>query len=72
MTDDDAKRLAELGHELTSIDVDATSAERISYQARTNLGRAPSPLRYGEPVLVAIFTTSFLVWALMKVIEVFR
>jgi hypothetical protein len=68
---DDVTELAELSQQLTAIDVEPARAERIAFQARGTLGRGPSLLRFGEPVLVTIFTTSFLVWALMKVIEVF-
>jgi hypothetical protein len=68
---DDTTTLGELSQQLTAIDVDASRADRIAFQARGTLGRGPSLLRFGEPVLVTIFTASFLVWALMKVIEVF-
>ena len=73
MTDiDDTAELVELGRDLRAIDLDPPEADRIAVRARADLGRGPSPRRFGEPVLVAIFTTSFLVWALVKVMEVFR
>jgi hypothetical protein len=67
---DDTTKLAELSRNLGAIDVDATSADRIAHRARADLGRGPSRLRFGEPVLVAIFTLSLLAWALIKVLEV--
>ncbi len=69
---DDTDKLAELGHDLRSIDVDAASAERIAHRARRDLGHGRSLLRFGEPVLVAIFTASVFAWALIKVLEVLR
>ena len=68
---DDAGKLGELSQRLTTIDIDAARAEQMAFQARGTLGRGPSLMRFAEPILVTIFTTSFLVWALMKVIEVF-
>ena len=64
--------LQEIGKQLTSIDVDDASAQMIAHRARRSVGRGPSPRRFVEPVLVAIFATSFFAWALLKVIEVFR
>jgi hypothetical protein len=66
----DESKLAELSRDLGAIDVDAASANRIAHRARADLGRGPSRLRFGEPVLVAIFTLSLLAWALIKVLEV--
>ena len=72
MTDDDAQKLAEISQTLRAIDVDAARAEQIAFRARDRLGHGPSIFRFGEPILVVVFTMSFLVWALMKVLDVFR
>jgi hypothetical protein len=75
MSDDanlDAKRLAELGKELPAIDVDSTSAQRIAHRARQSIGRGPSPVRLVEPLLVTLFAVSILVWAALKLYEVWR
>ena len=58
--------------DLRAIDVDAASAERIAHRARRDLGHAPSPARFAEPVLIVIFTATVLAWALVKVFEVWR
>jgi hypothetical protein len=72
MTDDDATKLAQLGAELPPIDLDESAAHRIAHRARESVGHGPSPLRFVEPVLVALFETSFFVWVLVKVMEVLR
>ncbi|MDB4956177.1 MAG: hypothetical protein JWO36_3746 [Myxococcales bacterium] len=71
MTDQDDKTLAEISQQLAAIDLDDASAQRIARRARQGVGRGPSPLRFLEPILVAIFATSFLVWVLYKIYEVF-
>ena len=58
--------------DLRAIDVDAASAERIAHRARRGLGHAPSPARFLEPVLIAIFSTGMFAWAVVKVLEVLR
>jgi len=70
MSDDDSKRIAEL--DFARIDVDAERAERIAQRARLDLGRGPSPWRFGEPVLVAILVAGVLGWAIVKVVELLR
>lgn len=67
MTDE----LAEL-RELPPIDLDRETADRIAARARGEIGRGESPLRFVEPVLVAAMSSSFLVWAALKIAEVFR
>lgn len=63
--------LAEL-RELPAIDVDRERAERMAALLRREIGRGDSPLRFLEPVLVAALSSSFLVWAALKIVEVFR
>jgi hypothetical protein len=63
--DDDAAKLAELARELPTIDLDPVSAARIARRARQGAGLA----RYVEPVLAAAFVTSYLAWAISKVLE---
>lgn len=75
MSDDpnlDAKRLAELGKELPSLDLDSASAQRIAHRARQSVGRGPSPVRFVEPALVAILAVSILVWTALKLYELLR
>jgi hypothetical protein len=71
-SDDDVKKLAEISQQLTSIDVDDARADRIARRARVGVGRGPSPVRFLEPMLVVVFTTSFLVWVMMKMFAVFQ
>lgn len=66
---DDARELAEISQQLTAIDVDSVSAERIARIARPDVARGPSPRRFVEPVLVALVTTSVLGWAILKIVE---
>jgi hypothetical protein len=70
MTDDDAKKLGDLSQELPALDLDPASAQRIAARTRAQVGRGPSKRRFIEPVLVAIFVTAALAWALYKVFEV--
>ena len=70
MTDDDAKKLAELGRELPAIDLDEAASQRIAQRARASVGRRPSPKRFVEPVLVGLLVLSVLVWTILKLIEV--
>jgi hypothetical protein len=63
--DDDAAKLAELARELPTIDLDPTSAARVIHRARQGAGLA----RYLEPVIAAAFATSYLAWAIRKVLE---
>ncbi len=68
-TDDDVKRLGELSGELPAIDLDATTAERIARRARDDVGKGPPRRRVLEPVLAAMIVSAYLVWALIKVLE---
>jgi hypothetical protein len=70
MSDDDAKLLTELGRDLPSIDVDEQRAQRMVARTRQHVGRGSSPLRWVEPVAVALLVTSVLVWALVKLFEI--
>jgi hypothetical protein len=70
MSDDDAKKLAEISRELPPIDIDDAAAQRIKQRARATVGRGPSPTRFVEPALVALLVLSVLVWTIYKIIEV--
>jgi hypothetical protein len=72
MSDQDEKQLIEISQQLTAIDLDDASSHRIAQRARLDIGRGPSPRRWIEPILVAVFAASFLLWALYKVLEVYR
>jgi len=72
MTDDDADKLSELAHRLPAIDLDATTAARIARSARQQVGRGPSLARLIEPALVAVFATTYLAWAIARVLEALR
>ncbi|MBA3452001.1 MAG: hypothetical protein H0T42_02755 [Deltaproteobacteria bacterium] len=67
--EDDVAKLAELSRELPTIDVDSQSAERIAMRARQDVGRGPSPRRLVEPVLATLLVGSYLVWAVLKIVE---
>ncbi len=58
--------------DLPAIDLDRDVADRIAARARGEIGRGESPLRFVEPVLVAVLSSGFLVWAALKIAEVFR
>lgn len=72
MNDDDATKLSELGRALPGLDLDAASAARIARRARQDVGRGLSWVRFIEPVIAAALVTSYLVWAIAKVLEAFR
>lgn len=57
---------------LPPIDLDRETADRIAARARGEIGRRQSPVRFIEPVAVAITSCGFLAWALLKIAEVFR
>jgi len=69
MADDDETELIALGRQLLAIDIDDAHAEDILRRAHD--GSQPSPLRLFEPMATAALTGSYLVWALLKAIEVF-
>jgi hypothetical protein len=66
--DDDAAKLAELARALPTIDLDPTTAARIARRARHGAGLA----RLIEPALAAAFVTSYLAWAISKILEALR
>ena len=70
MSDDDAKKLAEISRELPPIDIDDAAAQRIAQRARASVGHGPSPARFIEPVLAGLLLLSVLVWTIYKLIEV--
>ena len=69
---DDIHQLADLSDQLAPIDLDDTSAQRIALRARVDVGRGPSPRRFVEPILVAVFALSFLIWTLSKMLGIYR
>ena len=68
-TDDDAAKLAEISRELPANDLDSISAERIAMRARQDVGRGPSPRRFLEPAIATVLVGSYLVWAVLKIVE---
>lgn len=66
MTEDDLD-LSQFG-ELATLDVRAERAEQISQLARDNFGRPPGLTRALEAAAVGSFSTSVLVWVVMKVV----
>ncbi len=71
MSDEDEKKVAEISQQLTALDVDSTSAQRIALAARNDLGRR-RPRKWIEAIAVAVFTGGFLVWAVIKVLAAYR
>jgi len=67
MTDRDD--MVELHKHLAPVDVAPASAELIARRARLSVGRGPSPRRFVEPAVVVLLTTSFLVWMVVKLVE---
>ena len=73
MTDDDARKVAELGGGLPALDVDNTTAEQIARRARESVGKPPSRLRWIVPITaVALAAAGYAVWVLLKLFEVLR
>ena len=68
-TEDDVSRLTEISRELPAIDLDATSAERIARRARDDVGKGPSPRRLIEPAIATLLVGAYLVWAVIKVLQ---
>jgi hypothetical protein len=70
--EEDVERLAELRHALTAIDVDPDSAERIRRRGRVDVVRGPSLRRFVLPAVATVVTASYLIWAVLKLIDVYR
>ena len=70
MSDDDAKKLAEISRELPPIDLDDVSAQRIALRARQQVGKGPTLTRFIEPAVIVLFTTSMVAWIVYKMIEI--
>jgi hypothetical protein len=70
MSDDDAKKLAEISRELPPIDLDDASAQRIAQRAREQVGKGPPLTRFIEPAVIVLFTTSMVAWIVYKMIEI--
>lgn len=67
---DDEKKLAELGGALPALDLDTTTAEQIARRARDSVGKPPSRRRWILPIIAAVVTVSYAVWAILKALEV--
>jgi hypothetical protein len=70
MADDDETELLALGQQLLAIDIDDARADSILRRARD--ASRPSPIRFLEPMATAALTGSYLVWAFLKAIELYR
>jgi len=70
MEDDDETELIALGQHLVAIDIDDARADTILRRART--ASHPSPIRFIEPMATAALTGTYLVWAFLKAIELYR
>ena len=70
--DNDVEQVSTWSQKLTAIDVDDAGAERIQQRARLAVGRGRSPVRFVLPVLAAVGTASYLVWALLRAADIFR
>lgn len=70
--EEDVAKLAELSQRLTAIDVDPASAERIRRRGRVDVVRGPSPGRFVLPAVATAVTASYLIWAVLKLIDVYR
>jgi hypothetical protein len=70
MTDEDD--LAQLAPRLASLDLDADVSDRIRRLGRDGVVYGPSLARFVLPVATTIVTSSYLVWAAIKIIDVFR
>ena len=70
MTKTDEDALAELGRELPSIDLDATTAELIARRARQDVGKGPSPRRLILPIVSGALIAGCLGWTIVKLIEI--
>ncbi|HEV7554219.1 MAG TPA: hypothetical protein VGO00_02125 [Kofleriaceae bacterium] len=68
----DQDDLAELGPRLASVELDGDVAERIRRLGRDGVVYGPPLARFVLPVITAIATSSYLVWAALKIIDVFR
>ncbi len=68
-TDEDARRLGELSGELPAIDVDATTAERIARRVREDVGKGAPRRRIIEPAIATVLVVAYLIWAIIKVLE---
>ena len=68
---DDEHELAALGGALAPLDLDATTAEQIARRARDRVGKPPSRRRWILPIVAAIVTVSYAVWAILRALEVF-
>ena len=70
MSDEDD--LAQLGPQLANVDLDGDTADRIRRLGRDGVVYGPSLARFVLPVATTIATSSYLVWAAVRIIDVFR
>jgi hypothetical protein len=71
LDNDDARMLAAISRELPPIDVDATTGEQIARRARQDVGKGRPARRWILPIVAAVVSVSYLVWTLLKMLEVF-
>lgn len=67
--DDDVALLAELGRELVAIDVDSSTGEQIARRARQDVGKGRSKRRWILPIVAATTSVTYLVWTVLKLVE---
>lgn len=70
--DGDDGGLGELARGLPSIDVDTTTAEQIARRVRPAVGKGPSPARLVLPIASALLVTAYLVWLVLRLVEILR
>jgi len=70
--DEDEAELIALGQRLVAIDIDAAHADQIVRRGHHGIARGPSAFRFVEPFATAALTGSYLVWAFLKAIELYR
>jgi len=68
----DQDDLAELGPRLAPVELDGDAAERIRRLGRDGVVYGPPLARFVLPVATTIVTSSYLVWAALKIIDAFR
>lgn len=60
----------ELGRQLPTIDVDATTAEQIARHVRHQVGKGPSPRRLVLPIVAGAGIGGYLGWTIAKLVEI--
>ncbi len=67
MTDDE--KIAAFGKALPTVEVDDAVSQQIARRARVDLVRGPSRARLALPIVAIAITASYLVWTIVKLIE---